>query len=138
MTRATSTPMPGHATRSPDAVNGTAFPDGQQPYGSESGPDFIDIQNSAEFRAIRRRLRRFVFPVSVLFLCWYLTYVLLAAYAHDFMSQAVFGHINMGLVLGLLQFVSTMMITTAYAYYMRRDIDPRVDRIRSRSEGHRS
>ena len=49
------------------------------------------------------------------------------------MSQVVFGHINMGLVLGLAQFVTTMVITGAYAYYMRKHIDPQVDEIRARA-----
>ena len=44
-----------------------------------------------------------------LFLAWYLLYVLLADYAHDFMSTKVVGNINIGLILGLLQFVSTFV-----------------------------
>jgi uncharacterized membrane protein (DUF485 family) len=96
-------------------------------------PDFAAIQHSHDFQAIRRRLRRFIFPMSALFCSWYLGYVLLAAYAHDFMSQIVVGHINMGLLLGLLQFVTTMLITGAYVYYMRKHIDPRVDELRARA-----
>ena len=37
--------------------------------------------------------------------------VLLAAYARSFMSFQLIGEINIGLVLGLLQFVSTAVIT---------------------------
>ena len=93
-------------------------------------------QASPEFRALRRRLRRFVFPMSALFLAWYLAYVLLASYARPFMAIKLAGNINVGLALGLLQFVSTFVITTLYVRFARRDIDPAAAEIRRRM-GHR-
>jgi uncharacterized membrane protein (DUF485 family) len=96
---------------------------------------FQEVQESAEFRDLRSRLRRFVFPMSALFLVWYLVYVLLASYAHDFMSTKVAGNINVGLVVGLLQFVSTFVITTVYVRFADRNIDPAAERIRRRIEG---
>src|SRR5882762_4310344 len=44
------------------------------------GPDFAAIRGSAEFALLRRRSRRFIFPVSALAMAWYMTFVLLAAY----------------------------------------------------------
>ena len=90
------------------------------------------VQASPEFRALRRRLRRFVFPMSALFLGWYLTYVLLASYAKPFMATKVAGNITVGLVLGLLQFVSTFVITTLYVRFARRRVDPAAAEIRRR------
>jgi uncharacterized membrane protein (DUF485 family) len=96
-------------------------------------PDYPAIQGSAEFIALRRRFRLFVFPVSALFFIWYLTYVLLAAYARDLMSHRLAGSVNVGFVLGLLQFVSTLAITAWYLRFARRRIDPQVRLIRSRA-----
>lgn len=93
-------------------------------------PDFAAIHDSPEFTALRRRYRLFVFPMAVLFFLWYLTYVLLAAYARGLMSHRVFGLVTVGLVLGLLQFVSTVAITIGYVRYARRRLDPRVAAIR--------
>ena len=90
------------------------------------------VRASPEFRALRRRLRRFVFPMSALFLGWYLTYVLLASYAKPFMATKVAGNITVGLVLGLLQFVSTFVITTLYVRFARRSVDPAAAAIRAR------
>ena len=98
-----------------------------------AAPDFAAIQSSPEFAALRRRFRRFVFPVSALFFLWYLTYVLLAAYARDFMSQRLFGSVNVGLALGLAQFVSTLGITFGYVRFARNRIDPRVVAIRTKA-----
>lgn len=96
-------------------------------------PNFGAIRSSREFVSIRRRLSRFVFPMTVLFLCWYMTYVLLAAYARDFMSHRLSGNITVGLLLGLSQFVSTVVIMLLYARFARRRIDPEVDALRERA-----
>ncbi len=96
---------------------------------------YQEVQASDEFADLRSRLRRFVFPMSAAFLVWYLAYVLLASYARDFMAIPVFGNINMGLIIGLLQFVSTFAITTIYVRYATKHLDPAAERIRLRIEG---
>ncbi|SDW26066.1 Uncharacterized membrane protein, DUF485 family [Saccharopolyspora shandongensis] len=106
--------------------------------GSGSGIDaetWAAAHSSPEFTTLRRRLRNFVFPVSALFLAWYLVYVLLADYAHGFMSIKLVGNINVGLVLGLLQFVSTFAITTWYVRFANRELDPIAEGIRESLEG---
>ncbi|MDQ0380129.1 DUF485 domain-containing protein [Amycolatopsis thermophila] len=95
-----------------------------------AGPDFVAIQRSEEFTTLRGRFRRFVFPMSLAFVLWYLAYVLLAAYAHGFMSIKLVGEVNVGMVLGILQFVSTAVITALYLRFARRRIDPEVDEVR--------
>lgn len=95
------------------------------------GPDWATIQESAEFIQLRKRLRGFVFPMTVAFLAWYLLYVLLSDYAHGFMSTKVFGNINVGLIFGLLQFVSTFLITSLYVRHANRKLDPVAEKIRN-------
>ena len=96
--------------------------------------DYQRVQRSQEFQDLRRRFRRFVFPLTAFFLVWYLAYVLLAAYAHDFMSTRVAGNITVGLLLGLGQFVSTFVITMLYARWANRQQDPVADRLREHIE----
>jgi uncharacterized membrane protein (DUF485 family) len=103
--------------------------------GPPDGPDWETIQQSAEFTQLRRRLRGFVFPMTVAFLAWYLLYVLLSDYAHGFMSTKVFGNINIGLIFGLLQFVSTFLITWLYVRHANKNLDPVSDKIREDIEG---
>jgi uncharacterized membrane protein (DUF485 family) len=100
-----------------------------------TGTVYEQVQASPEFVDLRRRLRRFVFPMSVGFLVWYLVYVLLASYAPDFMAIKVFGNINIGLIIGLLQFVSTFVITTIYVRYANKHLDPAAERLREQIEG---
>ncbi len=91
---------------------------------------YLQMQGSAEFAELRRRFRRFVFPMTAAFLAWYVAYVLLATYAHDFMNIAVIGNLSIGFVLGLGQFVSTFAITAAYVRWANRRLDPAAERLR--------
>ena len=96
---------------------------------------YEEVQRTPEFQELRHRLRRFVFPMSVGFLLWYLLYVLLASYAPAFMSIKLAGNITVGLVVGLLQFVSTFAITTVYVRYANRRLDPAGAQLREMIEG---
>jgi len=92
--------------------------------------DFTAIQNTERFQGLRRRHRSFVFPVLVLALIWYLAYVLLAGYAPDFMATPVFGRVNVGLLIGLGQVVTTFVITMLYVWYANKKLDPDAAAIR--------
>lgn len=123
MTKAVRPPVPISSER--------AAGQGFVGHGNENGePDFTAIQQSPEFDRLRKRLRRFVFPMSALFFCWYMTFALFSAYGHEFMSRKVFGSVNMGTLFGLLQFVTTMAIVLGYRRFADRKIDPQVDKVR--------
>jgi uncharacterized membrane protein (DUF485 family) len=100
-----------------------------------TGTVYEQVQATEEFADLRSRLRRFIFPMSAVFLLWYLAYVLLASYAPEFMATKVIGNINLGLIIGLLQFVSTFAITTVYVRFANKHIDPAAERLRERIEG---
>ena len=101
----------------------------------ESGSDFTDMQAQPEFAELRRRLRAFVFPMTLAFLVWYLLYVLASAFWRGFMDERVVGNINVGLVFGLLQFVSTFGIAYLYSRYASRELDPLAEQLRERIDG---
>ncbi|MBK6872971.1 MAG: DUF485 domain-containing protein [Kineosporiaceae bacterium] len=99
------------------------------------GTSYEEVQATPEFAQLRSTFRKFVFPVTALFLIWYFAYVLLAAFAPGFMSTKVAGNINIGLVLGLLQFVTTFAITTWYTRWADKVFDPAATVLRERIEG---
>ncbi|MEV0250520.1 DUF485 domain-containing protein [Nocardia sp. NPDC050712] len=111
---------------------------GAEPPRVPSAEEFAEVQSSPQFQELRSRLRRFVFPMTALFLLWYVSYVLLGAYAHDFMATKVFGNINTGLLLGLGQFVSTFVITGLYVRFANKELDPRAAAIRNYLEGEKA
>jgi len=105
--------------RTPDASAETLYDPN-----SKHDPVYQVLYDTAEFVELRRRFRKFVFPATIAFLSWYLLYVILSNWAHDFMSIEVFGNINIALIFGLLQFVTTFGIAWVYARYMNRRVDP--------------
>ncbi len=101
----------------------------------ERAARYIEVQSSQEFSDLRRRFRRFVFPMTGLFLAWYFLYVLLASYATDLMNYRIGGsNITMGLVLGLLQFATTFAITMIYARWADKHFDPAAARVAEHME----
>jgi uncharacterized membrane protein (DUF485 family) len=98
--------------------------------------EYAQAQDSPEFVELKRRFRRFAFPMTVAFLAWYLLYVLLSTYAPDFMATPVFGNVNLGILLGLAQFVSTFVITHLYVAHANKRTDPIADEMRERLEHH--
>lgn len=100
--------------------------------GAGAGTDWSAIQGSSDFVELRRRQRRFAFPLTAFFLLWYLAYVLLAGFAPAFMGTKVLGNITVGLILGLLQFGTTFVITLAYVVFAARRLDPIAEAIRSK------
>ncbi len=98
--------------------------------------EYRAAQDSPEFAELRKRFRSFAVPMTVAFLVWYLLYVLLSTYAVDFMSTRVFGNVNVGLLFGLAQFVTTFVITHLYVSHANKRTDPIADEMRNRLEAH--
>ena len=87
-------------------------------------PIYDELSTRAEFSELSARYRRFVFPATIAFLAWYALYVLMSMFAHDFMSTKVIGSINVALIFGLLQFLTTFLIAWLYSSYSNRNLDP--------------
>ncbi|MDI2125858.1 DUF485 domain-containing protein [Yinghuangia seranimata] len=89
-----------------------------------SGTPAAVLHADPRFRELKHRFRWFVFPVTAIFLAWYLLYVLLCAYARDFMAHKVVGNVNVALVFGLGQFAATFLTAWVYSRYAARRLDP--------------
>ncbi|MFI6420415.1 DUF485 domain-containing protein [Streptomyces sp. NPDC050842] len=116
----------------PPPRNGTETDRGPVPPTTEQ---FVEVQEGAEFGELRRTYRSFAFPLTLAFIAWYLLYVLLSNYAGDFMGTKLFGNINVALVLGLGQFLTTFLIAWLYSRHAANRLDPRAEVIRNRMEG---
>lgn len=92
------------------------------------------MQKSEEFQALRSAYRSFTFPMSVAFFLWYVMYVLLSIFLPSTMGVPFLG-MNVGLWLGVLQFVTTFLITWAYVKYANKNIEPKAAAIRAEMEG---
>lgn len=106
-------------------------------YRDASHPLYEHLQESDDFQELRHRYRGFAIPWTVAFLVWYLTYVVLSNWATGFMSIKLVGNINVALVFGLAQFVTTFLIAWLYSKHSQRHLDPLAARLRQRFEQER-
>lgn len=93
---------------------------------------YEDLHSSPEFRELRKRYRAFAFPFTAAFLAWYLLYILMSNWANDFMSEKLFGNVNVALVFGLLQFVTTFGIAFLYSRHAATKLDPLAGELQAR------
>ena len=100
-------------------------------------PVYDRLHASDEFAQLRAAYRNFVFPATAAFLSWYLLYVVLSNWATDFMSTKLVGNINVALVFGLLQFVTTFALAWLYSRYATAKLDPLARELTARYEQER-
>ncbi|MDQ1020638.1 DUF485 domain-containing protein [Streptomyces afghaniensis] len=112
-----------------------APPPSKEQHKLPSPEEFSEVQESAEFGELRRSYRSFAFPLTVAFIAWYLLYVLLSNYAGGFMGTKLFGNINVALILGVAQFITTFLIAWWYSRHAAAKLDPKAEAIKSRMEG---
>ncbi|MFF3850408.1 DUF485 domain-containing protein [Streptomyces sp. NPDC002328] len=80
---------------------------------------YLEVQRSEAFREVRGRYRRFVVPATVGFFLWYVAYVVAATAAPELMARPVAGAVNVALLAGLGQFLTTFLLTWAYSRHAR-------------------
>ena len=93
---------------------------------------YEELHASDDFTQLRKSYRAFALPWTLAFLAWYFLYVVLSNWAPGFMDAKVVGNINVALVFGILQFVSTFVIAYLYAKYASRRLDPPARRLEKR------
>lgn len=86
--------------------------------------DYLEVEKSPEFVRLKNRHHNFVLPIAAAFLVWYFAFVLTGAFAPDLMAIKVIGNVNLGILLGLGQFVTTFGITMWYVSFANRRLDP--------------
>lgn len=80
---------------------------------------YLEVQRSAAFQEVRHRYRRFVVPAVVVFFTWYVAYVVTATTSPGLLARPVAGAVNLGMLVGLGQFLTTFLLTWAYVRHAR-------------------
>jgi uncharacterized membrane protein (DUF485 family) len=99
-------------------------PDGEPPAMSGPGPDWDTIESTDAFRQLVTRRRRFVVPVLVLALGWWVAFIMLVCYAQDFLNNSIYQGFTVAYALGLSQFIMVWIATWAYLRTSDRDLVP--------------
>ncbi len=123
-----SSSLQGPPNPPPIGTGGGGIPDPEAYSRAATSPQFIEL---------RARYRGFAFPMTVAFLVWYFAFVFAAVFASEWMATPVWGNINIGIIFGLLQFVSTALITFLYVRHANNRLDPLATEIREEMEAIR-
>jgi uncharacterized membrane protein (DUF485 family) len=99
--------------------------------------DWDEIERSPEFQELVTRRKSFVVPGTIFFLAWYMGFILLVAYAEDFMSERVYEGLTVGYCLALTQFVMVLVLGLWYLRKADNEFDPLAAKAIERYEGVR-
>jgi uncharacterized membrane protein (DUF485 family) len=86
--------------------------------------DWEAIERSPEFQDLVRTRKAFVLPGTIFFLTWYMGFILLTAYAEDFMSDRVYEGLTVGYCLALTQFLMVLVLGLMYLSRSAKVYDP--------------
>lgn len=93
---------------------------------TQSRQAFVEVAASPQYQKLRSTFRNFAFPMTIAGLVAYFTFVLLSIFAEDFMATPFLGleGINVGLMIGFLQFAIVWIWTAIYVNFANKKIDP--------------
>jgi uncharacterized membrane protein (DUF485 family) len=82
------------------------------------------VGKDPEMVELEHRHQRFVWPVTVFFLVYYLSLPILAGVAPDLMGTKVFGEFTVGYLFALSQFLMAFVVAWWYARWASSRMDP--------------
>ena len=91
--------------------------------------DWEAIERSPEFQELVKKRKAFVLPGTIFFLSWYMGFILLVAYAEDFMAESVYEGLTVGYCLALTQFVMVLVLGIWYLRKADHEYDPLAQRV---------
>jgi uncharacterized membrane protein (DUF485 family) len=115
-------------------MGGRAAADGHERTAAIGGVDWRAVAHSDEFPELVRSKRAFIVPASAVFFSVFLAYLLLAAFAEDFMGSEIVDGLPVAWFLAGCQVVMTWIVTWLYLRKADREWDPLERRAAERAE----
>ena len=91
--------------------------------------DWEAIERSNEFRELVSKRRSFVVPATIFFLAYYMTFIIVAGYAPDFMAKSVYEGLTIGYCYALTQFLMVFVLGIWYLRKSEKEFDPLADAV---------
>jgi uncharacterized membrane protein (DUF485 family) len=109
--------------------------DGRVEPGPDQHPeiDWIAAERSPEFQDLIKQRRAFVLPATIFFFAWFFGFILLTAYAEDFVAESVIEGLTVGYCLALSQFIMVWVLTAMYLKRADRVFDPLAEKAAQRA-----
>jgi uncharacterized membrane protein (DUF485 family) len=91
--------------------------------------DWEQVEQSEAFQDLAATRRRVVGPLLVLFVVWYGGFLLLTAYARDFMAETIYRGFTVAYAAAFSLIVMTWLVAFIYIRATRASVDPKVERL---------
>jgi uncharacterized membrane protein (DUF485 family) len=98
---------------------------------------YAAVQRSAAFARLRSRSRRYLASMTALSAGAFTLIVALAGWMPELLATAVFGPVNVGMVLAVGLILFPILVTAVHLRYAGRRLDLLAERIRDRVERNR-
>jgi uncharacterized membrane protein (DUF485 family) len=92
----------------------------------------VEPLDTGEITELARRHGRFVWPMTVFFLVYYMLLMWLPSVAPGFMGRKLVGNFTFAYLFALSQFVMTFVVAWLYSRFARRRLDPLAQQYRQR------
>ena len=86
--------------------------------------DWQGVERSPAFRELIERRRRFLVPVTIFWLAFFLVYLFLAAFAQGLMGEQIAAGFTVGFALSVAQVLMTWAVTLIYLRKADREFEP--------------
>lgn len=86
---------------------------------TNSNINFEMIEQTEEFKELKRRKYRFIFPVPILFIVYYLLFIVMSAYQQDLMAKFVLGNLTFGYLFGISYYLVIWILAFVYVFKAR-------------------
>jgi len=87
--------------------------DYKQLHDTNGKTDFVKVSQSSQFKELMKQRKRFIVPLTIFFLLFYLTLPVLTSYT-TILNNPVIGDITWAWVYAFAQFVMTWILCTLY------------------------
>jgi len=91
--------------------------------------DWSGIERSDEFRELVKKRRSFVVPATIFFFTYYMTFIIVAGYAPEFMGKSVYQGLTVGYCYALTQFLMVFVLGLWYLRKAEKEFDPLADAV---------
>ncbi|WP_328769289.1 DUF485 domain-containing protein [Streptomyces sp. NBC_00286] len=130
-----SYPVPPPHDSSPSYFTYPWAPDPQpEPEPARTQPRHVALGHHSDIRVLRTAYRWQRRVATLTALGYFTLFLVLSAYAPDFMTREVTDGLPLGLLLGLIQVPVTCAAIALYEFTARRGVDPIAERIRKQAE----
>jgi uncharacterized membrane protein (DUF485 family) len=85
-----------------------------------AAPDWEKIAADPDFIALKKAKMRFILPMTIFFLVYYMTLPVLVGFFPEVMKQTVLGKVNWAYLFALSQFIMTWVLCALYVRAARR------------------